>query len=173
MQDIQNSGQRPLPVKRENSDRIPAVVVFPKVPPKPRGGTKKPLAFFDPKAKLPEWEATSSVWPIKVNQWFTRYHRGVDLGCNYKEPVYAPQGGVVTFSGWNGEYGRTVIISHPGGFQSLVAHNDQLFATVGQKVKQGDIIASCGTTGRSSGPHSHLEFIHESHYLNPLPYIKK
>jgi len=148
---------------------------FPQSPDKPQlsiGGLTQPLRIYDPNAKLPEWDITPPVWPLKVNQYFSKYHSGIDLDCNKREPIYAAEAGTVIYANWAGDYGRMVKISHLNGFQTLYAHNDELFVKEGQNVSRGQIIASCGTTGRSSGRHSHFSIIFKDQWLNPLKYLK-
>lgn len=141
--------------------------------PKNIGGTGRALAFYDATAKLPNWDIIAPVWPIKINQYFTKYHTGVDLGCQYREPIYAVQDGIAAkvSYGWSGGYGNMVLLQHNGGFQTLYGHNDQIFIKQGQSVKQGQIIASCGNSGRSTGTHSHFSIILDSLWLNPLKYL--
>jgi murein DD-endopeptidase MepM/ murein hydrolase activator NlpD len=59
--------------------------------------------------------------------------------------------------GWNGGYGNYVIIAHDNGSQTLYAHNQKNFVTVGERVEQGEIIAKIGMTGKTTGPHVHFE----------------
>ena len=146
---------------------------FPQSPDKPSsiGGLTQPLRAYNPNAKLPEWDIASPVWPLKVNQYFSKYHSGIDLDCNKREPIYAAEAGTVIYANWAGDYGRMVKISHLNGFQTLYAHNNELFVKEGQNVNKGQIIASCGTTGRSSGRHSHFSIIFKNQWLNPLKYL--
>ena len=147
---------------------------FPQSPDKPPsiGGLTTPLHTYDPNAKLPELDIASPVWPLKINQYFKQHHKGIDLDCNKREPIYASESGTVIYANWAGNYGRMVKISHLNGFQTLYAHNDELFVKGGQNVARGQIIASCGTSGRSSGNHSHYEIIYNNEWLNPLKYLK-
>ncbi|MDQ1282165.1 MAG: hypothetical protein QG630_516, partial [Patescibacteria group bacterium] len=88
------------------------------------------------------------------------YRTGVDFGCRVGTSVVAAAGGVVirsASSGYNGGYGKVVIISHPNGTQSIYAHLSQINVSVGDRVTQGQIIGATGNTGRSTGPHLHFE----------------
>ena len=158
---IEEVAEKPKPVFPQSPDKPPSI-----------GGLTQPLRTYDPNAKLPEWNITPPVWPLKVNQYFKQHHKGIDLDCNKREPIYASESGIIIFAGWYGDYGRMVKISHTGGFQTLYGHNDQIFVEVGQKVARNQIIASCGTTGRSTGTHSHFEIIYNNEWLNPLKYLK-
>lgn len=148
---------------------------LPKADDKPKiGGNQTPLKIYQ-KAILPDWDIQPPVWPIKINQYFGKYHRGLDLDCNYREPIYSVQDGIVAqvSYGWSGGYGNMVLLQHNGGFQTLYGHNDQIFIKQGQSVKRGQIIASCGNSGRSTGNHSHWEIIYNNEWVNPLKYIKE
>ncbi|WP_440911991.1 peptidoglycan DD-metalloendopeptidase family protein [Enterococcus innesii] len=85
------------------------------------------------------------------------FHRGIDLAASEGEPIYAAKDGIVTRSEYHFSWGNYVTITHEGGATTLYAHNQRNVATVGQKVKQGELIAYMGNTGHSTGPHLHLE----------------
>lgn len=87
--------------------------------------------------------------------WSKEFHDGVDFACDYGTPVVATADGVVTFSGWDGVYGRKVELDHGNGIVTFYGHNSKLSVEVGQKVKKGEIIAYSGNTGRSTGAHLH------------------
>jgi hypothetical protein len=77
-----------------------------------------------------------------------------DLG----KPVLATAPGtVITAKTLSGSYGRYVVIDHGNGYSSLYGHLNQIVATVGQVVDQGDLIGYLGTSGNSTGPHLHFE----------------
>lgn len=99
------------------------------------------------------------------------FHRGLDIYCNYGW-VRAAKFGKVTYTGWLGGYGRTVIISHPGGWKTLYGHLSRISVRNGQYVKQGQFIAKGGNTGNSTGPHLHFEIIGNGDYKNPRKLIK-
>ncbi len=85
---------------------------------------------------------------------------GVDLASSCGLPVLASAEGTVLVaraSGWNGGYGRYLVISHPNGTQTLYAHLQEILAGLGQAVSQGAPIASIGSSGNSTGCHVHFE----------------
>lgn len=85
---------------------------------------------------------------------------GVDLANGCGAPVMAAAGGEVLAarsSGWNGGYGRYVVIAHPNRTQTLYAHLRELFIVVGQGVTQGAPIGTIGSSGNSTGCHVHFE----------------
>lgn len=100
-----------------------------------------------------------------------RNHAGIDLAANSGEPIKAARDGKVLLSGTVPGYGYTVILQHADGTRTLYAHASALKATVGQSVKQGDVIALVGSTGRSTGPHLHFEIIVNDVPRDPLRYL--
>ncbi len=88
---------------------------------------------------------------------FDRHHRGVDFAAPAGTPVFAAGDGTVTFAGWRGDYGRTVMIRHAGGFDTLYAHLSAITVRPGARVRQGQVIGRVGSTGLATGPHLHFE----------------
>lgn len=85
---------------------------------------------------------------------------GVDLANTCGLPVSAAAGGTVIIartSGWNGGYGRYIVITHPNGVQTLYAHLSAILVNTGDAVAQGTQIARIGSTGNSTGCHTHFE----------------
>ena len=100
-----------------------------------------------------------------------RFHSGLDIGGDYGMPIHAAQGGVVIEAGWIGGYGNTIMIDHGGGIVTLYGHNESLAVGVGQQVNQGDVIAYCGSTGNSTGPHCHFEVRLSGEPVSPWNYL--
>ncbi len=115
------------------------------------------------------WPTTSK----RITQYFLGWrHAGIDIGAASGQPVYAAEDGVVITSGWNrGGYGYYVIIDHGNGIHTLYAHNSKNHVKVGERVSKGDVIASIGSTGRSTGPHLHFEVRVNGNKVNPLDYL--
>ena len=87
-------------------------------------------------------------------------YNGVDLANSLGEPVLASADGTVIVArstGWNGGYGKYIVITHPNSTQTLYAHLNSLHVSVGQSVSQGAQIGTLGSTGNSTGPHIHFE----------------
>ena len=89
-------------------------------------------------------------------------HTGIDFGAACGTPVYAPAAGTITTAGWLGNGGgNTVMISHGvvqgNSLTTVFYHNSSVTVRVGQYVSQGQLIAYSGTTGNSTGCHSHFE----------------
>ena len=86
-----------------------------------------------------------------------RHHDGVDIASPAGTEVHAAAPGSVIFSGPRQGYGNTVVIDHGDGTQTLYAHNSRNLCRVGEHVDGTTVIALCGSTGRSTGPHLHFE----------------
>lgn len=126
----------------------------------------------------------SMVWPLNGQitsefGWRThpifgtsKYHSGLDIAGDYGLPIVAADGGVVIYSGWISGYGNAVIIDHGGGITTLYGHNDSLAVGEGQNVSQGQTIAYCGSTGYSTGPHSHFEVREGGSPVSPYNYLR-
>ena len=100
-------------------------------------------------------------------------HAGIDLTCKVGEKVYAPADGVVEWPRKSNKgYGNLLKIRHAFGFMSLYAHLDKFEVKMGQFVKQGDLIARCGNSGKSTGPHLHYEVRFLGNTLQPRTFMK-
>lgn len=95
-------------------------------------------------------------------------HNAVDWAAPCWTPIYAAAEGTVAISdgvGWNGGYGKYIKIEHPNGVRTIYGHNIKNQVQAGQYVAQGELIAYMGSTGRSTGCHTHWEVYGA---LNPL-----
>ncbi len=86
-----------------------------------------------------------------------RYHRGTDIAAPNGTPIQAVSSGRVVESGKKGGYGNAVVVEVDDGRKMLYAHNLVNHVKVGDRVRQGEVIAQVGSTGRSTGPHVHFE----------------
>jgi len=123
--------------------------------------------------------AISYIWPAKgvltsgYGRRWGRMHRGIDIANSVGTPIYAASAGVIEKSGWNnGGYGKLVDIRHDDGSLTRYAHNSRILVQVGQRVEQGQTIAAMGSTGFSTGPHTHFE-VHPSGKgaVNPIAFL--
>jgi murein DD-endopeptidase MepM/ murein hydrolase activator NlpD len=96
------------------------------------------------------------------------YHKGIDIGLPQGTEIHAGQDGTVSVGYDAGGYGNYVTITDANGLVSKYAHCDSVLVTDGQTVKAGDVIATVGNTGNSTGAHLHLEIIKNGQYLNGL-----
>lgn len=102
----------------------------------------------------------------------TAYHNGYDLAAPKGTKIYAIADGKVMTATYNaGGFGNYVIISHGGGILSLYGHASSLNVKAGQNVKQGDVIAFVGSTGRSTGNHLHLTMYKDGKLVDPANYV--
>lgn len=102
-----------------------------------------------------------------------KMHTGVDINVPMGKDIVAANDGKVILAGTNGGYGKCIIIDHGGKIATLYAHNSKLLVKVGDKVKRGQVIAKCGSTGLSTGPHLHFEVRINGKHTDPMPYITK
>ena len=100
-----------------------------------------------------------------------RGHKGVDLAADKGAPIYAVSGGTVTYSGYDGNYGYSVVIDHGNGLKTRYAHASALCVSKGKTVLQGEVIAYVGSTGYSTGNHLHFEVMVNGTRVNPISYI--
>lgn len=116
------------------------------------------------------------IWPvdggyISCEIWGYYNHTGTDIATKTGTAVRASADGTVIYSGWQRGYGYTVMINHGNGIKTLYAHNSALHVVAGQYVQQGQLIASVGSTGNSTGPHCHFEIIINGAYKDARQYI--
>jgi len=120
-------------------------------------------------------------WPVKdivISSFFgersdpmtgkKKRHNGVDFAVVIGTDVQAVAPGTVTQSERRGSYGHLVVIRHRGGWESRYAHLDKRAVKMGQKVSAGQVIAQSGNSGRSTGPHLHLELRKSGKAVDPL-----
>lgn len=98
-------------------------------------------------------------------------HRGVDIAVPSGTPIGAACDGIVSFVGYDDIYGNMVKIRHDENTETLYAHTSEILTDIGKEVKKGETIAKVGSTGRSTGPHLHLELIYKGNPINPVDYI--
>jgi murein DD-endopeptidase MepM/ murein hydrolase activator NlpD len=86
-----------------------------------------------------------------------RFHSGLDIAAPAGTPVVATATGTVVSAGWNGGYGKAIIIQHNDVQQTLYGHLSEISVQPGQQITQGSVIGLVGSTGNSTGPHLHFE----------------
>jgi murein DD-endopeptidase MepM/ murein hydrolase activator NlpD len=103
-----------------------------------------------------------------------RLHKGLDIAAPVGNTVLACADGRVIFTGTRKKfrrYGNTVLIDHGKSVYTYYAHLDEILVKKNQPVKKGQKIALVGNTGRSTGPHLHLEVRSANTMYNPLAYF--
>jgi murein DD-endopeptidase MepM/ murein hydrolase activator NlpD len=98
-------------------------------------------------------------------------HKGLDIASRKGTPILATADGVVTFAGKKGLLGKTIVVDHGHGMKTRYGHNHKLLKKRGDKVKRWEPIALMGSTGRSTGPHTHYEVHLNGIPVNPEKYI--
>ena len=136
--------------------------------------------------------AIPAIWPVdrrnlrgsigaygrRLHPIYHRYlqHKGIDLGGNTGDPVYATANAVVK-SVDNGlrrrGYGRQILLDHGFGYQTRYAHLSEIDVVPGQQVRRGELIGKVGSTGGSTGPHLHYEVIYMGHNVDPINYFRR
>ena len=124
-------------------------------------------------------------WPLQGGRVTSRFghrthpvtglrqlHRGMDFSANVGTPILAMADGIVAFSGLNGSYGNLVELEHGDGYRTRYAHNEKNIVEAGQRVLKGQQIALLGSTGRSTGPHVHVEVRREGAPLDPAIFLR-
>lgn len=100
---------------------------------------------------------------------YSKLHKGVDFAAPRGTPIFAAGNGTITYRGRYGGYGNFIKIRHNSRYQTAYAHISKFNRRFkrGSKVKQGDVIAYVGSTGRSTGPHLHFEVLYRGRAINP------
>lgn len=103
-----------------------------------------------------------------LSQGFRSYHRAHDIAADFGAPIHPLGSGVVSFAGrvFDGK-GNIVIVDHGDGLKSLYAHMDKINVGVGNLVEPATVLGTVGLTGRTTGPHVHLEIYDNGVIVNP------
>ena len=129
---------------------------------------------------------TPSMWPVRgalSSSFGSRsdpfsgegaFHSGVDLRSRRGTAVVATADGMVTQSGWSGQYGKQVILNHgPNSLTTHYAHLSEFFVRPGEIIRRGQVIGRAGGTGRATSPHLHYEVRYKGTPVNPYRYLQK
>lgn len=117
----------------------------------------------------------TSRFGYRVNPFTRRgreMHSGIDFKGRMGEPIRSTADGVVTFAGYEGEYGYVVKVKHQYGYETRYAHLVRTQVKSGQKVQAGAVVGLLGNTGRSTGPHLHYEVLKNNKKVNPENYFE-
>ena len=99
-------------------------------------------------------------------------HCGIDIGAPMGSPIRAVAAGRVTKASYSGGYGFMVEVQHKDGAVSRYAHASALLTEVGRDVDAGEVIAHIGSTGESTGPHTHFEIRRNGKPIDPHDYVR-
>ncbi len=117
------------------------------------------------------WPVTGSI--TSPYGWRTSgFHHGIDIAGEVGDPIKATAAGKVSFAGNQAIYGKTVVIEHPDGKQSVYAHCQKIMVGKDDYVVKGQPIATIGMTGRTTGPHLHFEVKINGKNDNPIKYLR-
>lgn len=100
-----------------------------------------------------------------------RMHYGLDIAAPSGSSITAAADGRVVSAGWNGGYGRLVVLEHARNVRTLYAHCSSLLVKAGQEVARGQAIARVGASGNATGPHLHFEVHVGGRPQNPLRFL--
>lgn len=107
--------------------------------------------------------------PGYMSTQFSSYHPGIDIATGLGFPIKPIAKGVVLDEGYNfWGLGLNVIIDHGNGYRSLYAHMGKIYVKKGQEVSMTDYLGEVGLTGRTTGPHTHLEIYRDGTSIDPL-----
>jgi len=98
-------------------------------------------------------------------------HTGLDIATSSGTPIKAAATGTVMYVGYNGGYGNLLVIGHGKGVETYYAHCLKIYVSPGMNVSQGDVVASVGSTGNSTGSHLHFEVRVNGIAKNPQNYV--
>ncbi|HID37229.1 MAG TPA: M23 family metallopeptidase [Ghiorsea sp.] len=140
----------------------------------PSASTKSPTVA------APSIKNFKLIWPVqgrfssKFGPRKGRMHDGIDIAAKIGTRIVAAASGEVVYADNKlTGYGNLIIIRHNSKMFTAYAHNDRNLVARGDKVKQGQRIATVGETGRVTGPHVHFELRKGETAIDPLPYLPK
>ena len=146
----------------------------------------EPIPPYDPSRLYPKFQRNvnqAMMWPVdgKVSSPFgprgKRRHTGIDIPMPPGTPIMAARDGVVAKTGNNSTmgfrgYGNFVLVDHGNGIKTLYAHCLNVNVRAGQHLRQGQVVATVGRTGRASTDHLHFEVRINDKPVNPMPYLE-
>lgn len=100
-------------------------------------------------------------------------HTGLDIAAPTGTEIKVVADGTVTSASYSGAYGNLVKVDHGNGIETWYAHTSKMYVSVGQQVSAGEVIATVGSTGNSTGAHLHLEIRINGEHINPQNYLYK
>jgi len=126
---------------------------------------------------VPGYHRISSAYGYRTHPIFGdwRPHWGIDIPAPMGTPIVASLSGEVILSAYGPSYGNYVVVYHGEGLSTLYAHNSDNHVSIGEWVEQGQVIASIGSTGNSTGPHIHFEvrLNGDPKILNPFQWLNQ
>jgi murein DD-endopeptidase MepM/ murein hydrolase activator NlpD len=122
-----------------------------------------------------------TVWPLTergfvtqgLHEGFEGRHPGLDIAVPTDSYIRASGGGVVADVGEDAVYGRYVVLDHGGGYTTLYGHASVTLVRLGQEVRERQVLALSGSTGRSTAPHLHFEVLLDGEPVDPLTMVEQ
>ncbi len=129
---------------------------------------------------LPVFGTVSSGYSFRKNPFWGKYeneseyefHSGVDIAADHGTEILCYLDGTVEKCALSASYGYYVCVDHGDGLKTLYAHASRLLCNEGDEVKQGQVIATVGDTGRATGAHLHFEVYENGETADPAKYLK-
>ncbi|WP_052707740.1 M23 family metallopeptidase [Streptomyces rubellomurinus] len=182
---VQVAGPSPyrLPGDGDSAQEFVAVAanLLPAEPPAAAAAAPEPEPAPDPApAPAPEWSApapdapTSNPYGVANSEYAAGYHTGVDFAVAPGTPLLAVGNATVVSAGWDGAYGKEVVLRLADGHFAQYAHLSAVSVAAGDHVSAGERIGLSGSTGNSTGPHLHFEIRTSNRYgavVNPIAYL--
>jgi lipoprotein NlpD len=138
---------------------------------------KRAIADAPDARDLPRGEGVF-IWPLASGTLTSRFgprgesfHDGIDIGAPTGTAVLCSRDGTVIYSDTLRGYGNVVIVDHGGGYATVYAHNEENLVRSGTRVRQGEVLARLGRTGRTSGPNLHFELRKDNVARNPIYFL--
>jgi lipoprotein NlpD len=151
------------------------------------GGTRAlPVSLITPERATDEAPSSRElprgqgvfIWPLErgvVTSKFgprgQSFHDGIDIGAPVGTTVRCAREGRVIYSDTLRGYGNVVIVQHPGGYATVYAHNAENLVRDGAHLRQGDVVARVGRSGRTTGPNLHFEIRKDNIARNPVYFL--
>ena len=110
-------------------------------------------------------------WRKNLFGFGRRFHSGIDIFAAWSDTVYSSGHGIVKKAYWLGGYGRCIVVSHAGGYESYYAHLYRMFVKEGDSIVTGQALGRAGNSGNVTGPHLHYEIRRDSKTADPLKYM--
>ncbi len=138
----------------------------------------RPIALTNTSSRGLTRESGLFGWPImgtitSAYGWRkSGFHHGLDIAGKVGDPIRAAANASVEHAGYQPIYGQTIILKHENGKKTVYAHLEKIYVKKGQEVKQGKIIGTVGTSGRTTGPHLHFEIRVGDETINPLQLLR-
>ncbi|WP_391118707.1 peptidoglycan DD-metalloendopeptidase family protein [Psychrobacillus sp. L3] len=118
------------------------------------------------------WPAEGGYISSQMGYRWGRKHEGIDIARPSGFTIKVTDNGVVVAAGWDGTYGKRVIVDHQNGYKTTYAHLSSISVSEGDVVPQGSKLGDMGSTGRATGTHLHFEVEKNGVTINPLSVLK-